>query len=128
MERYRQALVDHFKRRTRLHECEYRLRDRAGKYQWVLDHGIAVRNADGRAVRLVGAVSDITARKAAEQALRESEERYALAMRAINEGVYARYVQGVMGRREGLDLTRFEQSSPRLARTALELLETRAHP
>jgi aminoglycoside phosphotransferase (APT) family kinase protein len=42
---------------------------------------------------------------------------------AINEGVYARYVLGAMGRREGLDLTRFEESSPRLACTALELLE-----
>ena len=42
----------------------------------------------GRAVRLVGAVSDITAQKSAEAALRDSEERYALAMEAVNEAVF----------------------------------------
>ena len=42
---------------------------------------------------------------------------------AINEGVYSRYVHGAYGDRE-VDLTRFEQASPRLARTALELLES----
>jgi len=42
---------------------------------------------------------------------------------AINEGVYSRYLAGVMGNPDQ-DLTRFEQSSPRLAQTALELLES----
>jgi aminoglycoside phosphotransferase (APT) family kinase protein len=42
---------------------------------------------------------------------------------AINEGVYARYLKGVMARSD-VDLTRFDESSPRLARTALEQIET----
>ena len=42
---------------------------------------------------------------------------------AINEGVYSRYLQGAYGEAQ-VDLTRFEQSSPRLARAALELLES----
>jgi aminoglycoside phosphotransferase (APT) family kinase protein len=42
---------------------------------------------------------------------------------AINEGVYARYIHGAMGEREDVDLSRFEQSTPRLARAVLELLE-----
>ncbi len=42
---------------------------------------------------------------------------------AINEGVYSRYLQGAYGETQ-VDLTRFEQSSPRLARAALELLES----
>ena len=41
---------------------------------------------------------------------------------AINEGVYARYLKGAMGRTDGLDLTRFEESTPRLARATLALL------
>ena len=50
------------------------IRDRANVYRWVQDHDIATRNLAGRAVRLVGAVSDIAIRKNAEQALRDSEE------------------------------------------------------
>jgi len=42
---------------------------------------------------------------------------------AINEGVYHRYRMGAMGAREDLDLTRFEHSTLRGARAALELLE-----
>ena len=42
---------------------------------------------------------------------------------AIIEGVYARYVKGAMGSGD-IDLTRFEESSPRLAKTALEQIET----
>ena len=43
---------------------------------------------------------------------------------AINEGVYARYLGGAYGDPAGQDLTRFAESTPRLAKTALELLET----
>jgi two-component system NtrC family sensor kinase len=47
-----------------------------------------IRDASGRAVRLVGCVSDVTEQRQMEQALRESEQRYAAAMQAINESVY----------------------------------------
>ena len=46
---------------------------------------------------------------------------------AIIEGVYARYVKGAMGSGD-IDLTRFEESSPRLAKTALEQIETLRGP
>jgi PAS domain S-box-containing protein len=85
---YRQALVAHFKRQSPRLRCEYRVQVRSGEYRWFLDSGLAVRDETGRCVRLVGAISDITERKNAEDALRESEERYELAMDAINEAVY----------------------------------------
>lgn len=87
-ERYKAALVDHFKGRSDQYECEYRVRDQAGRYRWILDRGACVRNEQARAVRLVGAISDISERKELETALRESEQRYALALKAVNEGVY----------------------------------------
>jgi PAS domain S-box-containing protein len=70
-ETYRRALVSHFKGSERHLHCEYRILIKSGEYRWVLDHGVAVRNQAGRAVRLVGSVSDISARKTAEMALRE---------------------------------------------------------
>jgi PAS domain S-box-containing protein len=62
---YRLAVIEHFKRRTPAVECEYRARDAAGNYRWVLDRGQAVRGPDGRAIRLIGAETDITQRKEA---------------------------------------------------------------
>ena len=62
---YRAAIIEHFKGRSPGVECEYRARDAAGSYRWVLDRGQAVRRADGRAIRLIGAETDITQRKQA---------------------------------------------------------------
>ena len=86
--RYRNAIRAHFEGETSRLECEYRIRGQGGDHVWVLDRGIAVKNEAGQAVRLVGAVSDITAQKNAEAALRDSEQRYALAMEAVDEAVF----------------------------------------
>ena len=86
--RYREAIANHFKGESQYFKCEYRIRCQSGDYIWLSDSGKCVRDKFGRAVRLVGAVSDITSRKLAEASLEESEARYALAMQAINEGVY----------------------------------------
>jgi adenylate cyclase len=85
---YRAALTGHFKGETPHLKCVYRIRRDAGDYIWFSDSGKCVRDESGRAIRLVGAVADITAQKLAEASLMNSEQRYALAMRAINEGVY----------------------------------------
>jgi PAS domain S-box-containing protein len=87
-ENYRTALRDCFKQRTLKLECQYRIKAADGNYRWVEDHGLPIRNETGRAIRLVGAVNDISQRRQTEQALRDSEQRYALAMQAVNEGVY----------------------------------------
>src|SRR5204863_2303063 len=55
--------------------CEYRIRLGNGAYRWVEDHAVPVRNAQGWAVRLVGAVSDVTERKEREQELHEALEQ-----------------------------------------------------
>jgi len=55
---------------------EYRFRCADGSYKDVYDRGYILRDADGRATRMIGAMLDITARKRAEEALRESEHRW----------------------------------------------------
>ena len=80
------AIRAHLEGRTPLYEVEYRVRHQDGTYHWVLARGVCIRDASGRALRFAGSTSNIDARKSGEEALRQSEERYALAMEASEEG------------------------------------------
>jgi hypothetical protein len=46
---------------------EYRFECADGSWSLVFDRGYIIRNATGQAVRMIGAMQDITARKAAEE-------------------------------------------------------------
>jgi PAS domain S-box-containing protein len=50
---------------------EYRFLRKDGSYAYVLDRGYIIRDADGRAVRMIGGVTDITQRKLAEARIAE---------------------------------------------------------
>ena len=85
---YRAALRNCFRGMTARLDCEYRVRHSDGAYRWIEDRGVPVRSAAGRATRMVGAITDITERKATEQALRDNQERYSLVSQAVAEGIY----------------------------------------
>lgn len=59
-----------------------------GSTLWVSEYGHGVRDQDGTLLYFEGVTEDITARKQAEAALHESEERYAVAMRGANDGLW----------------------------------------
>ncbi len=60
----------------RLQELEYRVRHKDGRYLLILDRALILRDDSGRPMRLVGCAFDISKRRHAEEALRESEERH----------------------------------------------------
>jgi len=73
-ERVRKRFRDHIvSSRDDFHEpLEYRLRRADGKYLWVQAQGISVRDEKGYARRFIATLTDITQRRAQEEALRES--------------------------------------------------------
>jgi diguanylate cyclase (GGDEF)-like protein/PAS domain S-box-containing protein len=71
---------------TRL-RAEYRFRRADGSYAHVLDRGSLIRDDEGRVVRAIGAMIDLTERRSQEEALRLSEERFRLAATAAGLGV-----------------------------------------
>jgi PAS domain S-box-containing protein len=58
------------------YDYEYRIVRPDGSIRILHSHGRTERDAEGRVVRLYGASQDVTEAKAAEEALRESEQRY----------------------------------------------------
>lgn len=64
------AIRDHLAGTTPYLESEHRLLSTDGTHIWTLARGLAVRDADGRPLRMAGSHSDITARKRAEEQLR----------------------------------------------------------
>lgn len=55
---------------------EYRFRRRDGTYANIFDRGYVIHDAAGKAIRMIGAMVDISERKRTEEALRASEERF----------------------------------------------------
>jgi PAS domain S-box-containing protein len=65
---------NHLKHRTP-YEMEFRLRTKSGKYRWFRSTGQARWNKKGEAVLMVGSHEDISKRREAEEALKESHRR-----------------------------------------------------
>ena len=91
---YRNSIVRHFKGETHRLQCEYRIRRSTGDFVWIADTGKCLRDDDGTARRLVGAIRDITSRKlanaklrAARQAAEAARANLSDAIESISEGL-----------------------------------------
>jgi PAS domain S-box-containing protein len=72
-----------------LYECELRVVRPDGRMLWVQDRGRAIYDAHGAPTRLVGTLTDISARKHAEEERRENEARLRVALAAGGMGVWS---------------------------------------
>jgi PAS domain S-box-containing protein len=76
-ERVERDFLDAVRGDARDYAAEYRIiRPCDGEMRWIAARAVIERDAGGRALRLVGAHSDITERRLTESALRESESRF----------------------------------------------------
>jgi len=67
---------------------EYRFRCADGTFMYIFDRGQVIRDAAGKAVRMIGAMQDITGRKQAEEKLQESESKYRVLTESLQDVVY----------------------------------------
>ena len=73
---------------------EYRMRTRQGDYRWLSDHFSVLRDENGVPRHRGGTVRDITAQKAAQDALAASEQRYRQLVNLMPAALYACDAQG----------------------------------
>lgn len=80
---------DHLKGKTEYYHSEIRMRHKNGSWVWINHIGkVTKRNKDGIATKLFGTYSDISGRKKAEIELKESEERFLLALDKTKAGLW----------------------------------------
>ncbi len=77
-----QMLVWHIEDQTRHFENEHRLRQPDGSGRWVVSRGVVVRGKNGKPVRVVGSLTDISDQKAYQAKLEASNRRLTEASKA----------------------------------------------
>ncbi len=71
----RQRWLDLMDREGVVRDVDLRLRRRDGQIIWVRDNARTVRDAEGRVISFEGSLEDITARREAEEALRQANDK-----------------------------------------------------
>ena len=69
-------------------EMDYRIINEDKEICYVVDKGIIIRDKEGKAIRMVGAMTDISERKRNEEKLRQSNERFEKVTEATNDAIW----------------------------------------
>src|SRR6185436_18042170 len=88
-----QAFREHLQRAVPF-DIEMRLKTKAGEYCWFRSRGQSVRSSSGRAVRMAGAITDVTDLKLAAAELFAEKERAQVTLASIADGVITSYING----------------------------------
>lgn len=78
------------------YNVDHRIIHPDGTILWVHEAGNVFRNKDGKPVRMIGVVQDITERKKAEELLKESEEKYRRFFEEDLSGVFISTPEGII--------------------------------
>ncbi|WP_414548277.1 PAS domain S-box protein [Anabaena sp. CCY 0017] len=98
-------------------QSEFRIIWQDGTVHWMSGNGKVICNELGQPIRLIGTTRGIGERKAAEAALRDSEERYRSVVNAMQEGIILQDAHG--------NITACNASAERiLGRTADQILHS----
>lgn len=88
--RVTEVLQAHVDGRIPVKEVEVRLRQKSGDYRWYRDRGKVVeREQDGRPLRMVGTITDITERKEADQEKAEALGHLQAIMETVPDVIFA---------------------------------------
>lgn len=68
------AAREHLEGKTPEYVCEHRMIHKDGSLRWILVRGKAIRDSEGKALRLIGTDMDITDRKRAQEAIVAAKE------------------------------------------------------
>ena len=98
------AIQEYFSGRRAAFELEHRLRHKDGAYRWILSRGVAVWDETGKPVRMAGSHVDLTERRRAEQALRESESKLRAFVTNVPAILFSIDRGGVITMAEGLGM------------------------
>jgi PAS domain S-box-containing protein len=83
----RNSFVRQINKKGRLEDVELLLKKKDGSHIIVLENSHSVCNNDGKVLFYEGTLTEITERKRAEEALRESENRYHTLIETLQDGV-----------------------------------------
>lgn len=75
-------------------KLEYRYKHIDGSYRWLNDNARIIRDRDGKAIQVLGSITDITERKQMLASLRQSEEKYRNILDTIQESYYENDLAG----------------------------------
>ncbi len=74
-----QALQPHLESEETPFDLEYRTQHKSGEWIWLNARGkVNSRNSEGKPIRMIGTIQDISIRKASQEQIRESEVRFRL--------------------------------------------------
>ena len=112
LEMMRESSRAHRAGKTDSYEIEYRIRHKDGSIRWIHSRGRVQRDERGRPIRFAGIDWDITERKQAVDALRESEERLKVLFEFAPDAYYMNDLKGsfIDGNKAAEELSGYDKS------------------